>query len=127
MSESINDIEKTGAELISMERERQVKVEGYTPEHDDAYTKAEGGAYNTCLADAAICYAFIAAADEDLRKFGRVNTNHPFLFCPVHWPWHNEHWKPSQGDSNQDRIKELVKAGALIAAEIDRLQRCNNE
>lgn len=33
------------------------------------------------------------------------------------WPWHKESFKPTPND----RIKELTKAGALIAAEIDRL------
>ncbi len=31
------------------------------------------------------------------------------------WPWDMEWWKPG------DRIRDLEKAGALIAAEIDRL------
>lgn len=34
------------------------------------------------------------------------------------WPWDEEWWKPSE-----DPVRNLVKAGALIAAEIDRLQR----
>jgi len=34
------------------------------------------------------------------------------------WPWGSEWWKPSK-----DPIRDLVKAGALIAAEIDRLQK----
>jgi hypothetical protein len=37
------------------------------------------------------------------------------------WPWDNKYWKPSE-----DKVRNLVKAGALIAAEIDRLQRLNN-
>lgn len=41
---------------------------------------------------------------------------------PVHssspdWPWDEEWWKPSL-----DPIRNLEKAGALIAAEIDRLE-----
>jgi hypothetical protein len=34
------------------------------------------------------------------------------------WPWGFESWKPGGG-----RIRQLTKAGALIAAEIDRLNR----
>lgn len=34
------------------------------------------------------------------------------------WPWDADAWKPTQ-----DPIRQLVKAGALIAAEIDRRQR----
>ena len=37
------------------------------------------------------------------------------------WPWNSRWWKPSP-----DPIRNLVKAGALIAAEIDRLQRAKN-
>jgi hypothetical protein len=36
-----------------------------------------------------------------------------------YWPWDREWWKPTPNN----RIRELAKAGALIAAEIDRLQR----
>ena len=34
------------------------------------------------------------------------------------WPWSDKWWKPSD-----DPVRNLVKAGALLAAEIDRLQR----
>lgn len=34
------------------------------------------------------------------------------------WPWDDKYWKPTP----EDRIKELSKAGALIAAQIDYLQ-----
>ena len=40
---------------------------------------------------------------------------------PKFWPWRDSEWKPSG-----DRIKDLTKAGALIAAEIDRLLRKQN-
>lgn len=42
------------------------------------------------------------------------------------WPWPFMHggWKPAKPeDGLKGRIVDLVKAGALIAAEIDRLQR----
>ena len=37
---------------------------------------------------------------------------------PIDWPWEDNAWKPSG-----DPVWNLVKAGALIAAEIDRLAR----
>ena len=46
---------------------------------------------------------------------------------PTTWPWEPSSWKPTQptGDTIDElakaRIRDLVKAGALIAAEIDRL------
>ena len=95
----------TGTELIAQERQRQIVAEGWTPEHDDEHLCAE-------LTNAACAYAEVAALqmyeDEvvDLR------------IAPDCWPWHLEWWKPSP-----DSIRNLVKAGALIAAEIDRLQR----
>ncbi len=38
----------------------------------------------------------------------------------IGWPWHPKWWKPS------DKRRDLVKAGALIIAEIERLDRASN-
>ena len=101
---------KTGAELIAEERQRQIEVEGWTKEHDAEHT-------NDSLALAAVCYAI----PKELRNYS---------YCPLRkervpdlWPWGLECWKPCP----KDRIRELVKAGALIAAEIDRLQMENKD
>lgn len=102
------DDTKTGAQLIAIERERQVFVEGWTPEHDDLNDMGE-------LSKAGWCYA--RHASSQLRGIA-----HPQYLTkvPIDWPrtWHNSWWKPSD-----DPIRNLVKAGALIAAEIDRLKR----
>ena len=90
----------TGAELIAAERRRQVGDEGWTPGHDDEHD-------NESLAMAAVCYA--------RRGIYRPEDGS----APAMWPWSEEWWKPSP----DDRVRELVKAGALIAAEIDRLLR----
>lgn len=95
------DETKSGADLIADERQRQIDVEGYTPEHD-ALEGSEGA-----LALAAAVYALPAEA--------RAKTPDG---TPVFWPWSRFYWKPTP----DDRVRELVKAGALIAAEIDRLQ-----
>ena len=92
--------EMTGVELIAAERERQVSAEGWSADHDDAHDDNQ-------LAEAAMCYA--CPPDVDLREDGP----------PLGWPWEYTWWKPTP----DDRIRELVKAGALLAAEIDRLQR----
>lgn len=89
-------MKKTGVELIAAERERQIKEEGWTPEHDAQHTNGE-------LAKAAVCYALPDRLPEVI---------------PLVWPWREE-WFKAVPD---DRIRELSKAGALIAAEIDRLQ-----
>jgi hypothetical protein len=85
----------SGCEMIAFERSRQMRVEGWTPEHDDLHKNCE-------MAMAATCYA--------LHVAGAAQPS-------LTWPWDKEWWKPS------DPIRDLVKAGALIAAEIDRLQR----
>jgi hypothetical protein len=92
---------KTGVEIIAEERQRHSKVEGWTPENDDAYV------FNQ-LANAAIAYA----TPPEQRGGGGV-------IVPECWPWDFNWWKPTP----ENRVKELAKAGALIAAEIDRLQR----
>lgn len=95
--------EATGVEMIAMERVRQVSQEGWTPEHDDEHYMAE-------LTRAAKCYAD--------RAFMQVILHDIPKGTPPQWPWDASWWKPSP-----DPIRNLVKAGALIAAEIDRLQR----
>lgn len=90
-------MKKTGIELIAEERQRQIDVEGFLPENDKQQAIGE-------LANAASCYAMT----PNIR---------PAELPPTHWPW-LDFYKPTPND----RIRELQKAGALIAAEIDRLQ-----
>ena len=90
---------KTGIDLIADERKRQIEKEGWTAEHDANHT-------DDTLALAGVCYAI----PSYLRKYEKE--------VPFFWPWDKESWKPTP----DNRIKELVKAGALIAAEIDKLQ-----
>ena len=93
---------KTGIELIAEERKRQIEQLGWDAEHDAKHTHHE-------LARAAACYA----TPGYIRKLHITDNGTPFG-----WPFSKDWWKPCP----QDRKRELVKAGALIAAEIDRLQ-----
>lgn len=86
----------TGIKLISKERQRQVTTEGWTPEHDDQQHAGE-------IAIAAACYAMHSVWQE--------------VGIPLIWPWDDNYWKP------KDPMTDLVRAGALIAAEIDRILR----
>ena len=95
----------TGIELIAAERERQITKEGWTPEHDA--THAEGQ-----LATAAACYAL----DYSGQMLGGAEEQRAASYF---WPWDDEWWKPTP----LDPVRQLTKAGALIAAEIDRIQR----
>ncbi|MCX6232651.1 MAG: hypothetical protein NTZ33_14030 [Bacteroidetes bacterium] len=91
---------ETGIELIAKERKRQIDVEGWTPENDAKLNCGQ-------LSDAAVCYA--------LRGYWKTRLQTWFM---VIWPFDIEWYKPSEND----RVRDLVKAGALIAAEIDRIQ-----
>jgi hypothetical protein len=98
---------KTGIELITSERQRQVSKERFNSKHDDKYICGE-------LSNAASVYA-MNPGFRNRRVRGGYGTE---TVASELWPWEGEWWKPQGG-----RIRQLVKAGALIAAEIDRLQR----
>lgn len=95
---------KTGVELIAEERQRQIEEEGWTKEHDAKHE-------DNLLAVAAASYAM----PEGARTFMLTQDGD---YLPLFWPFETKWWKPCP----QDRVKELVKAGALIAAEIDRIR-----
>lgn len=102
---------KTGIDIIAAERQRQIEKEGWTKEHDSEHCFGE-------LANAAACYAmtdFYKMRDVISIECEDMTTQQ----VPILWPWDGNWWKPTPND----RIKELAKAGALIAAEIDRLLR----
>ena len=87
-----------GAELIAQERERQIQEEGYDAAH--------GAGQGHALARAGVAYAIAGTGhmvdvDDDVVAWSW-------------WPWSTESWKPSR-----DLVRNLVRAGALIAAAID--------
>ena len=90
----LGDAMNSAAMDVLAERRRQIDAEGWTPEHDDHHLPNE-------LALAAASYV---CADEGDAP-------------PAIWPWDWSWWKP------KDRRRNLVKAGALILAEIERLDR----
>lgn len=103
---------KTGIELIAAERDRQINVEGWTPEHDDKHWDGE-------LSRAAACYC------------NPTYSADPRIGTPIGWPWSFADWKPAVQRGGtiiiSRLIRQYVKAGALIAAEIDRLLRAYPE
>ena len=80
---------------VLAERERQIKAEGYDTKHDDEHNHRE-------LSAAAACYADAFGPDDQ---------------CPACWPWGTEAWNPKDYRSN------MVRAAALLLAEIERLDR----
>lgn len=83
---------------VVRERRRQIGEEGWTPAHDDEHANGD-------MALAAACYAASAGGvpwSDDVPSF---------------WPWADQWWKPTTSR------RDLVKAGALILAEIERIDR----
>ncbi|KKM88899.1 hypothetical protein LCGC14_1254060 [marine sediment metagenome] len=112
--------EPTGVHLIAKERYRQVNEEGYSDDYDAHHTEGQ-------LAMAATCYAaprplYIV---EGHVPDGPVSVTDP-------WPagledkrrrWLDGKWLLQEKFlGKEERLRHLAIAGALIAAEIDRLQ-----
>lgn len=93
---------------VIAERLRQQSVEEWTPEHDDEHSAGE-------LAAAASAYAFHASMSDHARN--------EYEGVPLSWPldWDEGWWKPTT------RRRDLVKAAALIIAEIERLDRAEEK
>lgn len=107
---------------IARERERQTAVEGWTAEHDDTHADGE-------MARAAASYLVNnyhrtewklapIVVRIDARSAG--DPTHQavgYASVPKLWPWQGQWWKP------KDRRRDLIRAAALIVAEIERLDR----
>ena len=97
------------ADDVIAERVRQVSGEGWTPEHDDQHSDGS-------MALAAACYASNAATWAS-KGTAQLREKYPLLSLSFRWPWALEWWKP------KSQRRDLVRAAALIIAEIERLDR----
>lgn len=105
-----------GTDLIAEERDRQIIDLGYDIDHDKTHDSDD-------LAFAAVCYAapipvyLTRTLDRPFEEEGRGRGG------LVQWiePWPNDWPRKDRATNREERIRELVKAGALIAAEIDKL------
>ena len=93
-----------GTNDVYKERLRQIEI-GYGTDNDDGYTGGE-------LAAAGGCYAFHAAVVLHEGVPPSYGDNPPGW-----WPFNAASWKPETAREN------LVKAAALIIAEIDKIDR----
>ena len=96
------DVLSPGSALgdVHIERLRQIDVENRSPVDDDDYSLGQ-------LAYAASGYAQGSVPAQQVQGCLR----------PSYWPWHPRWWKPGSPR------RMLVKAGALILAEIERIDR----
>jgi len=92
---------------IAQERLRQQAIEGFAAEHDDEHDAGE-------LAAAGAAYAL--AASDQMHPLSQGDAGYATK-PPEMWPWAERWWKPAQSRRN------LVKAVALITAEIERIDR----
>ncbi|MDE2107454.1 MAG: hypothetical protein KGL39_60220 [Patescibacteria group bacterium] len=99
---------------IAAERKRQIEIEGWSVHHDDQH-------HDGSLSGAAACYAAHASAyqrvasDVNLETYRSIEPRNSI--DQFGWPWAIKWWKP------KDPRRDLVRAGALIVAEIERLDR----
>jgi len=100
LSKAIND--------VLAERERQINVKGYSTDHDDSYEQNELPR---------------AAAEYTNQVIGRgwIFERHPDLYrsevASDFWPWDACYWNP------KSPREDLVRAAAILIAEIERLDR----
>ena len=115
----------SGIARIAAERERQIEEEGFSPQHDDEHRRSQ-------LAMAAACYA---SPHRIYERFDGASDSVSFREAwPFETAWDKREDRHTGGllgtnsllrdpELRTRRLRELTKAGALIAAEIDRLER----
>jgi NTP pyrophosphatase (non-canonical NTP hydrolase) len=107
----------TGVSIIDAERARQLGDEGFTAERDDAYIGGELSQGAACYADAASAMVRGASVDE-------LGLLYVGFDASITWPWQGDGDDEETPKLHKNPIRNLAKAGAMIAAEIDRLIRC---
>ena len=102
----MTDLSQAAYDVIA-ERRRQTDVEDWTPQHDDEHEPGD-------LATAASAYVYHAA--KRLNPYHAGEDEEPEV-----WPmrWSIDWWKPTVPR------RDLVKAAALIIAEIERMDRAD--
>ncbi len=90
----------SAARDVMAERQRQISVEEWTEEHDDHHDAGQ-----LARAAASYCLSACPRSLDDVATAGRL------------WPWAREWHKPTS------KRRDLVKAAALILAEIERQDR----
>lgn len=124
-----------GTDLIAAERARQLAAEDWTPEHDDQHGDGQLSMAAICYAAPDLIYHRPYTRDWNNKRCYPVNS----LRLADPWPW-DDRWdkrlvygdrRENPGNvlpdpdtySDKERLDLLVKAGALIAAELDKLLR----
>lgn len=99
-------------QLFDAERRRQILEEKFDEHADDLYKNGD-------LALAAASYLLPPEHRPIPQHTSKGVAVKPPKVPPIGWPWAAKWWKPTP----EDRLRELVKAGALLVAEVERLVR----
>lgn len=114
MTTTLDELIGKAASDVVRERRRQVEVEGFDARHDDQHHCGE-------IAFAAATYAYSSVLDEQERCDHRdalYGLRRGFIsIVRLLWCWEAQWFKP------KGQREDLVRAGALIIAEIERLDR----
>lgn len=100
---------KTGIELITEERQKQISKHGKTPEHDLEYNKH----YQLCAAIAMLANVEIGYFDKNDAMDN---------YCPDGW---DESWWENLLSKNYE--EKMIIIGALAAGELDRIKLYNSK
>lgn len=91
------------------ERQRQIEKEGYSTANDDLYEENE------------LVRAGAGYVNHVVGRSWTFNKEMPEVYqneeVPEFWPWDDNFWKP------KSPRKDLVRAAALLIAEIERIDR----
>lgn len=110
----MNTLTKAAQDVLA-ERQRQVDVEGWDANHDDNNNRGD-------MARAAACYALVAGSCQGWSAStyaGMPAPNSDPDGDEIWWPWDRKWWKP------KNPRRDLVRAAALILAEIERIDRAS--
>lgn len=119
-------MESEGVKRIAAERQRQIQEEGYDVEHDRDHANGELALAASLYASPEKLYRFRAMHDPHVIQLKGDGTTISQATLTVDcarqvaedpWPWDSRYDKRAK----HSRIRRLEIAGALIAAELDRL------
>jgi len=118
---------KTGVDLIAEERQRQINEEGFDASHDSQYGMDELALAAVAFAAPCRMYTLPQTTEKGFEFLDPFQLTH----WDEKWDYRKKLEEAIAGLTGMDRARAkrefrarvLTVAGALIAAEIDRLQR----
>lgn len=101
-------LHKAAIKMVESEVTRIREQEGFSADHDKVYSNDE-------LAMSAAAYAVGPTHRKALKIMDLPETT-----PPAYWPFPEEWYKPAVPESQQARLRETIKATALLVCELVR-------